>query len=203
MDVKLESLIEKIKKDGIQEGQKASADIIQKAQNQAECIVKDAKVQARELIEKAKNESQRLQDNAAKALKQGARDLILVLKGQIIGILDKILKEKISKELNPNLIKELIVKLVNKWQVQGEGTLEVFVTQKDKNELKGLLISSFKEKAAASIIEVKVSKALDKGFRVGLKGEDAHYDFTDESILEALKEFLNPAVCAILNGAVA
>jgi len=49
-------------------------------------------------------------------------------------------------------------------------------------------------------IEIKSSSQIEKGFQVGIKGEDTHYDFSDEGITESLSVFLNPAIAELIAG---
>lgn len=197
MEVKLESLIEKIKKDGIEEAEKSSEVIIQKAHEKASLIKEEANLEAKKITEKAKQDAQRLKNNTESSLRQAARDLVLALRGEISGLFDKILKKRISSSLDPDFIKELIIKVINTWSPKKGATVEISVNQGDKEKLETLILLGLKDQAKETI-EVKVNKTLDKGFRIGLKGENIYYDFTDESILEALKEFLNPAIVAMI-----
>ncbi|RKY77890.1 hypothetical protein DRQ00_06210, partial [candidate division KSB1 bacterium] len=75
---------------------------------------------------------------------------------------------------------------------------EILVSKEDKEKIQELLFSSLKEELKNSII-IKVSDRISKGFRIGIKGEDVYYDFTDESITECLKEFVSPSLKEILN----
>ena len=198
MDVKLENLIEKIKKDGIDQAEKESQTIIDKANEQATSIIEEAKKKAKEVVGEGEKEAEKLRKNAEKSIQQSARDLTLVLKEQLVALAEKLLKGKISQELSPNFLKELIVKIVQNWTSEKKQTLEALVNEKDKKKLEELLSSELKEQAKG-VIEIKVSKAVEKGFRIGIKGQDVYYDFTDESFLEALKEFVSPSLAAILD----
>lgn len=198
MDVKLESLIAKIKQDGIDEAKKTSQDIIKKARLEAELIVKEAEAKARSIEKQAKASAAKLKSNSEDSLKQASRDLILALKGELIALFDRILKGKTGEALNAEFMAGLITKIVDKWPVGKSVTWEVLVSKADREKIEKALIASLKSQAEATI-EVKISKAIDKGFRIGIKGQDFHYDFTDQSILEALKEFLNPSLTAILD----
>lgn len=198
MDVKLESLIAKIKQDGIEEARKASEDIIEKAKAEAEAIVKEAKVKAKRIEEQAKTSAAKLKSNSEDSLKQASRDLVLALKQELIALFGRILKQKCGEALSAEFMTGLITKIIDKWSPGDSAAWEVSVSKADKEKMAKLLTASLKKEAKA-IIEVKVSKAIDKGFRIGIKGEDLHYDFTDQSILEALKEFLNPSLSAILD----
>ncbi len=198
MDVKLESLIAKIKQDGIEEAKKASKDIIKKAKTEAEAIVKEAEAKAKRIEEQAKASAAKLKSNSQDSLKQASRDLVLALKGELIALFDRILKKRCGEALSAEFMAGLITKIIDKWKVSRGVAWEVLVSKADKEKIEKALIASLKKEAKATI-EVKVSKAIDKGFRIGIKGEDLHYDFTDQSILEALKEFLNPSLSAILD----
>jgi len=198
MDVKLESLIAKIKQDGIGEAKKASEDIIKKAKAEAEAIVKEAKGTAKRIEERAKTSAAKLKSNSEDSLRQASRDLVLALEEELIALFDRILKQKCGEALSAEFMAGLITKIIDKWPLRNSVAWEVLVSKADKERIeKALLVSLRKE--AMTTLEIKVSKAIDKGFRIGIKGEDLHYDFTDQSILEVLKEFLNPSLTAILD----
>ncbi len=198
MDAKLESLIEKIKKDGIEEANKTSEAIIQKASEKAALIKEKAKKEAEDIIENAKTEAQKVKTNTENSLKQAARDLSLTLKNEIVALFDKALKKKISAELSPEFLRELIVKMVDKFSPQKGVVLEALVAPKDKQKAEKLLLQAVKSEAKDKI-EIRASKTIESGFRIGIKGENLYYDFTDESILDSLKEFLNPTISAMLD----
>ena len=197
MDVKLEGLIEKIKKDGIEEANKASESIIHDAREKGELIKEEAKKEAAKIVDDARKEAQKIQANTESSLKQAARDLSLTLKNEITALFDKSLKKKISIQLDPEFLKELIVKLVDKFSPKEGIVLETLVSSKDKQKLQKLLLDALGDQAKEKI-EIKVSKTIECGFRIGIKGESLYYDFTDESILESLKEFLNPAISSMI-----
>jgi len=198
MDVKLDSLIEKIKQDGIDKANKKKAEIIQSADKQAKEIIKEADKKADAILEKANEKANKLKGNTQSSLKQAARDTVLATKDQIRKLFNKILKEKISEELDSEFIKKLILKIGDKWSHKKDETLEVLISKDDIKKLLQLLSEEIKKQAKGSI-EIKVNDSIGHGFRIGTKGQDLHYDFTDESILESLKEFLNPAIAAMLN----
>jgi len=195
MEVKLESLIEKIKEDGILEAKKASDEIIEQAKKQAQEIIDKAKSQAQTTVKTAEDKAAKLKSNTQANLKQAHRDLMLAVKEQITGLFDKVFKSQLDETLTPEFLKELLVKIVENFKPDEE--LEIVVSQKDKAKLEKLAISQLKKKVKTAI-EVKVSPHISKGFRIGAKGKDVHYDFTDESISQALKSFLSPAVSAML-----
>jgi len=197
MEAKLDNLIEKIKKDGVDEAKKVSERLIVQAQQQAEEVVAVAREKAKVIIDQANQKAEKFKRNSESSLKQAARDLSLSLHQEIISLLDKILKRNISQELTPHFVKELILKLVNQWDKEKD-CLEVLVAEKDVKQISEMVLDGLNKEVAGGI-SIKPSSFIDKGFRIGIKGSDVYYDFSDESVLEVLKEFLNPALVAILN----
>lgn len=199
MEVKLESLIEKIKKNGVEEAKKESGELIKNAKEQAAKVIDDARIKAANLIEEAEKEAAGFQKNAADAIKQAGRDLVLNLKEELTKLFDRILKHDLSEHLTPEFLKQLIVKIIDNWSPGKELSLEILTSSKDKKKLEELLLSRFKNEAK-NTITIKVSNNVDKGFRIGIKGEDVYYDFSDESILESLKDILTPSISRVLDG---
>ena len=195
MNVKLDSLIEKIKADGVDAAKKQAEEIIATANKDADEIIKKAKDKAAQYEKNAESEAKSYQKNAEIAIKQAARDTVLVLKEKITTILEQALLMDIDKTMNKDFLKDLIVKVAGVWAKDGD--VEVLVNGMDVDalmaELKSALGNSVK-----STIEVKLDRKISKGFRIGKKGDNLFYDFTDESILEALRVFLNPKLAEIL-----
>lgn len=197
MEVKLESLIEKIKKDGVEEAKRMAQEIIDEAKQKAAGIIEEANSRIEKKEKEAKVKIDSYKQNAESALKQAARDLTLALKEEIIKLFDQALKEKIAEGMEADFIKKLILKIADNLPVQKDKKLEVLVNAKDAQKLKSFLVAALKDKERS--IEVKTSKTIEHGFRIGVKGESAYYDFSEEAITEALGEFLNPAISQMLN----
>ncbi len=97
--------------------------------------------------------------------------------------------------MDKDLLKDIIGKVAEVWAKDGD--VEVLVNGVDVDaltaQLKNALASNIK-----NTIEVKLDKKITHGFRIGKKGDNLFYDFTDESVLEALRIFLNPKLAEIL-----
>lgn len=197
MEVKLESLIEKIKKEGIEEARQTSEQIVAQAQQQAAATVAQAKEEAARIIAQGKAEAERFRRNAELALQQAARDTLLSLKERISELFDRVFKQEVAQTLSPEFLSQLIQNLVSQWA--RDGAAEVVVSAEDKEKLQALLFSGLRQQLRDGLV-LRVGDSVRKGFRIGLRGEDVYYDFTEESIAEVLKSFLNPTLQALLNG---
>ena len=196
MDVKLEKLIDKIKAEGIEQAEQEAGQILQNAKKEADQIVKGANKKADQIIEDAKTETEKLQISGKSALKQAERDAVLVTKERITEILNNVFKKEISEKLKPDVVVELIKKMVE--NSGDDQKMKALVSQQDVDKLEKLLVSKA-QKGLADSVEIKVDRGVSKGFRIGKKGEDVYYDFTDESIAEFLREFLNPSIKKMLS----
>ena len=196
MDVKLDQLIEKIKSEGIEQAEEKSGQILQNAKSEAEKIISAAKKESEKIISLAKEDAEKLQNSGKSALKQAERDAVLVTKEKLTKVLDSVFKQQVSAELKPELLVKLIEKMVE--NSDDEAKMKVLVNQQDVAELEKLLVSSA-NKALANSVEIKVDRGVSKGFRIGKESENVYYDFTDESISEFLREFLNPSIKNMLS----
>ena len=118
-----------------------------------------------------------------------------MLKEKIALILEQALLRDIDKTLDKNFLKELIVKVADVWAKDGD--IEILVNGVDIEELMAELKSALGNNVK-STVDVKLDRKISNGFRIGKKGDNLFYDFTDESILEALRIFLNPKLAEIL-----
>ena len=198
MEMELNSLIEKIKTEGISTAKQASQDIISRAEEKSSAIINQAEEKAGLIIEHAKEEAGRLADNSQHAIRQAVRDATLSLKQEIKDLFDSLLKTKIQQALSDDqLVKELILKIAAVWSKDKTLELEILVSQHDQKRLEKLILSQLKNELKSGLT-FKARANIDKGLYVGRKGEDFYYDFTDQSITEILKEYLRPFIVKIL-----
>lgn len=199
MDTKLENLIEKIKKEGVEQAKKEAKEIIDMTKAKAAKILEDANVQADKTVASSRQQAEQFKKNADIALSQAARDLVLNLKEKLVGVFDAAFKREVQTALSPEFIKEVIIKIVKAWKPKNEQTLEVILSSDDAKKLQELGFSQIKKELNNEVV-IKTSANVSKGFRIGIKGEEMYYDFSDESILESLKDLISPALARILDG---
>ncbi len=197
MAVDLKNIIERIKEEGVDEAQKKAGDILDKAQEEAKQTIDGAQAQKKEIIANAQAEADKLKKNGEEAMRQASRDVLLGLRESIIALFDKVVKEDVGKELSPEVMKEMIIRLVEKFNESGANEVEVLLSEKDKEVLEEGLLDSLK-KTMRKGVELKASSGVEHGFRVGEKGDNLYYDFTDEAIEEAFKSYLNKKLTEIL-----
>ncbi|MDP8215877.1 MAG: hypothetical protein P9L98_00950 [Candidatus Kaelpia imicola] len=198
MEVRLDGLIEKIKKEGVQEAKNEAGKIVAKAEEEAVRILQEAKSKSEVVIQDSKSQSDKYKDAAKIAIEQAARDSIISLREKIVAVFDDLLKRDVSNSLSPQAVKDMITRILSNWKPGKDDSIEILTSKRDRDSLRDLLIDEFKEKIAAGF-EVKIHPGLKKGFRIGIRGEDMHYDFSDQGIADTIALFLNEEIREIVN----
>lgn len=196
MDAKLDHLIEKIKRDGVEEAQQSADKLLQEAREKARKIVENAQKEADAAREKAKTAAEKFQENGETALKHAAQNTRLLVKEQLGKLFDRVLLREVQTHLNPEFMTTTIEHIVNQWKP--DGAFEISLSEKDASELSDTLLTRLKRQIDESIT-IKINPNLTSGFRLNKKEDALTYDFSDESITEALKIFLNPQLKKIMD----
>ncbi|MDR2864660.1 MAG: V-type ATP synthase subunit E [Spirochaetaceae bacterium] len=199
MDIQLQELIEKIKKDGIESAGEEGSRIKTAAEAEAKRIVDAAKKQADDIIARARVDAERDQKAGVAAIEQAARNLLLSLKLDIEGIFSKLVSKEISKTYNNEILKLVIPEVVKGW-VSNKGPVDVILSETELESLRGWSTSALAAEISKGV-EFKAGKNMGRGFRVGEKDGSAYYDFSAEALAGALSDYVNPQIANILQDA--
>jgi len=201
MDIQVQELINKIKKDGIESASEEAARIKQEADTEAKQIIEAAKKTAAEITAKGKQDAERFEKAGVAALEQASRNLILAFKGEIQALLDSLVAVQLEKSYSDDVLKAIIPELIKTWSAKrssgGASTLAILLPEASLGKLK----TFFGAKLAAELkkgLELKSDRHLVNGFRIANKDGSAYYDFSAESVAEMLSAYLNPHLAEIL-----
>lgn len=198
MDVQLQELIDKIKKDGVASAENEAAKIVAEAEKNAEKIIADAQEKADEIVKNAKAETERMEKASEEAIIQAGRNMLLSFKESIISELDGLIKTETENAQTKEILAKLIPETVKAWSKNADASeLSVLLSEKDLKSLESSLISELKGEIAKGL-EIKPDKTLSYGFRIGVKNGAAYYDYSAESLSEMFAAYLNPKVAALI-----
>lgn len=201
MDVQLQELIDKIKKDGVGAAEASAQAIIADAEKRAEAIVAEAERKASESEKKAKAEAERLEKASIDAIKQAARNTILSFRDGINAELSALVQSETTKAYDDKLLKTLIPEVVKEWVKNPEASsISVLLSEKDTAALSSSLTAALKSEIAKGL-EIKADSSLDAGFRISTKDGAAFYDFSAESVAALFSAYLNPKTAQIMKDA--
>lgn len=198
MDVQLQELIDKIKKDGVASAENEAAKIVAEAEKNAEKIIADAQEKAAEIVKNAKAETERMEKASEEAIVQAGRNMLLSFKESIISELDGLIKTETENAQTKEILAKLIPETVKAWSKNADASeLSVLLSEKDLKDLESSLVSELKGEIAKGL-EIKPDKTLSYGFRIGVKNGAAYYDYSAESLSEMFAAYLNPKVAALI-----
>ena len=201
MSQHVQELIDKIKTEGVQAADQRAKEIEDNAQTDAQRIIADAQVQAKRIIADAQAQAQRTHESTEMALKQLARDILLALKKEIEGVLQKVISMKVKDSLSPERLSEIIGEVI-RGSVKAnlaDNDIEVILSAGDIEKLKDGFIAKL-QKEIKQPITFKSSDGISSGFTISFDEGKSCFDFSDESLIEYLSSYLNTQVASLLKG---
>jgi vacuolar-type H+-ATPase subunit E/Vma4 len=200
---KLQGLLEKIRTEGLEKAEAEKQKIIDDAKKEAQEITKKAKAEAEEIIKKAKEDAGSLEKRSETAVKQASRDIMLKLKGELQKRLENIVHNLSNESMTPEFMGELIKNMADAFSKNDSSSdlsLEILTSSKDCEKLaellKGNLAKNFKETP-----EVFSSSDVGGGLKIGFKGNDVFFDFTDDAICDLICAYVSPKLAELLEPA--
>jgi len=201
MEVQLQELIDKIKKDGIESASEEAARVKRDADSEAARIIAAAQKEAADIISRGKSDAERSQKAGRAALEQASRNLVLAFKGEIQTLLDKITAQAVASAYNEATLKVVLPEILKAWASKGgKDSLDLLLSEADLPKLKSWAAGSLAEELKKGV-ELKSDRNLGAGFRIANKDGSAYYDFSAESVAELLSSYLNPYLAEILKTA--
>lgn len=196
MEHQLQDLIDRIKKDGFEAAELEARQKIQASEAESVRIVKEAQDEAARILAAAKKEADRLVNSGKDALRQAARDLSISVEKDLKSQLDNLLKEAIVSRYDPKVMEDAILVVAKSWANLSTGTA-IVVNQAQADAISASLKGKLAELAKKGM-EVKVSPRIKAGFRIQEADGAAYYDFSADTIAEALADFLSASMSGLI-----
>lgn len=188
MSEDLQSLLEKINRDGVEKANAAADKIIADAKATANEIVKVAKAEATNAKAEADKAAVDYAARAAETISQAARDTILKIEASVTAMLTALLAKDVDKVLaDEKNVAALTLEAVKGLTAQAD----VAVPSKLAQALKAQL-------AAQKNLTVVTDDTLGTGFSVKLDGGRIEHSFTGEAIAEELSKRLRPDLAKLV-----
>jgi len=201
MDIQLQELIDKIKKDGINSASEEVTKLKSQAEAEAKRIIEAAHKEAEEIIAKGKADAERSEKASIATVEQASRNLVLAFKGEIESLLNKITSQEVTNAYSEETLKTILPTLINAWASKNVDGLNLILSEDDLKKLNAF----FDEKLSAELkkgLELKSDRRLSAGFRIGSKDGSAYYDYSAEAVAELFSAYLNPRLAELLKTAV-
>lgn len=193
----LQSLLDKIKQEGLEKAAVQEKEIISNAEKKSAEIIALAKQEAAQIIKNAETESANLKKRAESAIQQSSRDIILTLKNEIQKRMNKIFADSTAQAFSPEYMAKIIADLCESFARDPKAKLTVVAAVKDVDALKNALMNALKD-SFVNNCEVFPDKELAGGFKINFSDSDIFYDFSDDAVYSLLAEYAGPIVGDLL-----
>ncbi len=201
MEIQLKELIEQIKKDGVETAETQAQNIIDEANKKAEEIIAEATKKSEEIIQKAKEENERFIKSGEEAIRQAGRNLLISFRESVTRELNVILSVKTAEGISNENLSSLIVKSVENWIEKNDSNeLSVILNAKDLEAIERELLSALNDKMLSGIT-LKANDNFDGGFRISVNNGEVFYDYSFDSVVDMLSNYLSPKITALLKEA--
>lgn len=200
MDIQVQELINKIKKDGLESASQDAARIKSEAEAEARSIIENANKEAESIKNRGKEDAERLEKSGIAALEQASRNLILAFKDEIKTLLDRIVGANVTSSYNEDVLKAALPDLIKAWAAKDSNDLSVILSESDTAKLQSFFTSKLTEELKKGV-ELKSSRKLTSGFHISNKDGSVYYDFSAEAVANLMSIYLNPKLAEILNNA--
>ncbi|MCK5851164.1 MAG: hypothetical protein KAH23_09635 [Kiritimatiellae bacterium] len=196
----LQSLLDRIQKDGVDKAKAQSNQIVTSAQEKADALLKEAKEKAKNLLKKAETDSMAFEKRAKKSLEQASRDILISTETAITASMQTFVADEITKAMDDDTLKTLIIAVVKAYSETGETRIEILLSQEQQKTVTDFFISKYKNHLDKGL-EIKPSTDLIAGFKVQITEQNVQHDFTVKAISEAFCRLLRPALIDVMRNA--
>lgn len=195
----IRALIDKINQEGVQAAEEKARQIETEAQAKAAAIVLRANTEAKKILEEAREKVSRMEASSQASLKQAGRDLLLVLKKEVLELLAKIIAADVGNAISEEELTKILTELIKQYAAQQTSAVTVYLSEQDKKKLEGRFISRLKEETKKGV-ELKSREDIRSGFVISFDAGRSQFDFSDAALAEYIGSSLKPSVAELLGG---
>lgn len=205
----VQSLIDRLKNDGLAAGQQQARAVIEEAHAKARKILSEAQQEAKHIRQRALEEA--IQDKSAgqEALRLASRDVLIELRNQISGLFQELLSRKVNTKFNDQEFLQQLLMEICRQQMQSVSPgqrIEILASDAETINAQGAetplahLILSLTQEGIKQGVSFAPTQEPFSGFKVHVEGEQVTIDLTDQAVAMLLKQHLLPRFRDVLEG---
>jgi vacuolar-type H+-ATPase subunit H len=135
MDIRLQELLERIKKEGTDEAKADAQALRAEAESERKAVLAQAEGEAKALVDKAKTEAERFEASAVSALGQASRDLVLSFKDEIQKLFAAVIRRETEAAFDETVLKNALPAILAGWKDKGTDDLTVLLPPAELKKL--------------------------------------------------------------------
>jgi V/A-type H+-transporting ATPase subunit E len=199
MEEQLQSLLDRIRHEGVERAEVEAASIIDEAKERARRVVAEAETEADGLRRGAAADAEASRLRGEKALEQAGRDFLLALQKSIEAILRETLRDTLAAALTPDVVADMLVHLAEAYAAHdmNESRVDVLLAPEDRERIAAIVMEKYRYLVGQGLT-LRADERLDKGFKVSFVDYKLYHDFSLPALAEALAPVLKPSLGEII-----
>lgn len=200
MELQLQELLERIKREGVEAAEAEARKILADAGERARALVAEAEREAKDAVARARAEATRLEESGRAALEQASRNLLLAFRDGVQSLVDAAIRADVRSGYGTEVVAQVIPSILTTLAQGGAEDLAVILPPESLKKLE----DRFRTLLAAELkkgVEIRASDQVGAGFRITEKGGAAYYDFSAAAVAEILGRHLNSRLAELLKNA--
>jgi len=147
MDEQLQSLLDRIRHEGVEQAEAEAKGIVDEAKERARRVVAEAEEEADGLRRRAETDAAASQERGEKALEQAGRDFLLALQKRIEAILRETLRDTVATALTPDVVADMLVRLAESYAAHdmNESRVDVLLAPEDREAVAALVMQKYRD----------------------------------------------------------
>jgi V/A-type H+/Na+-transporting ATPase subunit E len=201
MEVQVQELIDRIRRDGVDEAERKAREIVASAEEKARGLVAEAEAKAQGILDAAEKERAKAEESGKAALEQAARNLLIAFRESVGKTLSSVVSVETQTAFSEKTLEEAIPLILSSWKGKDSEDLSVLLPLQDLGKFEAF----FTAKLSAELkkgVELKPMPGFKAGFRIVERKGEAYYDFSAEAVAEMLSQYLNARLQEIMKRAV-
>lgn len=216
----MQQLINQLRKEGVEKGDKEAAKIIADAEAKALKLFEKRKAEADAYFEKRQNEANKLKEKAEEELRTVFRDALLKMQEDLVDRFTKKIQRLVAKKtMDEAMLEQMILEAVGKQRKKAkldkakevevllpEDVIGLGALRANPKSAKEGRLSKIVMAATGDLLRDGVTfsstKDTNAGIKVFLKKEKVELDMSEKALAEMLMEHLQPRFRAILEGVI-
>ncbi len=193
----LKGLIEKIQREGVQNGEERARKIEQEARLRASVLVEEAQKEAQRILDDARAKAEKTEATTRAELAQASRDLLLTLHKEIEAMLDRLVAARVREAMSPEQLGRILEELARGVKHGAAEGVTVSLSPSDAQKLQETFLNELKSEARKGIV-LKPSAEILGGLTISFDAGRSSFDLTDKALAEYIGSSLKPKLKELL-----
>ncbi len=195
----LQSLIDKLQGEVVDEAEAKARAILAEAEAEAGRRVAAANAEATRIRGGAERDAALSRERGERGLQQAGRDVLMAVRRGVEDVVMALVHDSLSQALTPETLRDMLIVMAEAYAKRSgpERRMTVLLGEADREKLAHFYADEYRQKLEKGV-DIRLGRDIEKGFRVSMNGDHVEHDFTLEAITSVMAEMLRPELAKLI-----